>query len=405
VWVFWPLLALAGGLGYAPLAAIFALPLAFIALPRFRPRLYMAALLAFFVFAAVSAAWSPRSFTFIDIDVAKNHFNVRSEVVRVGLLFIALSIMISAASALSNEGRARVKLLASGGLALQLILVVLLSLFELQALALFAPLMADSGEGVQNLTRNCLIMALAAPSLVLGITEGRSRIWLWITIAAILAAEIGVLIGRDVEAGLLAFIAGGGSTAIVLLRPRDGIRILAILVAAVVLLAPLLYWVVVHNAPDAEHASTSSGYRAAIWRRVIDMIMVHPVRGSGLGALRVLQDSEHMIKSGVFTGQYVIPNHPHSMLLQLWLETGLVGAGLLAVAIVAVGWRLPSPKELGRTAPRVAGLVGCALSIACVSFDLWNEWWWAACGFIATLTVVSWRPPAASLTSAPQQGG
>src|SRR5690606_36384263 len=117
---------------------------------------------------------------------------------------------------------------------------------------------------------------------------------------------------------------------------------------------------------DASGATNSVQYRQAIWQRVLDMIWQQPWLGSGLGALRMERD---IIPSGVFEGQLLIPNHPHNMLLQLWAETGLVGAALVAAVIVLVAWRLPRPDALGPAMPRVAAIIGgfCA---SLISFDL-----------------------------------
>jgi peptidoglycan/LPS O-acetylase OafA/YrhL len=95
------------------------------------------------------------------------------------------------------------------------------------------------------------------------------------------------------------------------------------------------------------------------------------------------------IDSGMFKGQLQIPNHPHNMMLQLWAETGGIGAGLLALAIVLAGWRLPAPWLHGAASLKGAAIAGAMTAVACVSFDLWREWWWAVGGLLGALAVAT----------------
>ncbi|RYY91585.1 MAG: acyltransferase, partial [Alphaproteobacteria bacterium] len=101
-------------------------------------------------------------------------------------------------------------------------------------------------------------------------------------------------------------------------------------------------------------------------------------------------------------GQLLIPNHPHNMLLQLWAETGLVGAALAAAVLVLVAWRLPRPDALGPAMPRVAAIIGgfCA---SLISFDLWNEAWWAVFCLLGVLAAVYYRRHAHASSLAPSE--
>ena len=50
--------------------------------------------------------------------------------------------------------------------------------------------------------------------------------------------------------------------------------------------------------------------------------------------------------------------------------------------------RMPEPRKLGALGPLAAALTAQVLMISLVSFDLWNDWWWAVCGLVATYLVV-----------------
>ena len=93
----------------------------------------------------------------------------------------------------------------------------------------------------------------------------------------------------------------------------------------------------------------------------------------------------------MFKDQLFVPNHAHNMVLQLWAEVGAIGATLVAVTVLLAGFRMPQPRTLGVAGFLAAALAGQFMAIALVSFDLWNDWWWACAGLLAALTVVMAR--------------
>ena len=396
VWVLWPLLAFAGGLGFSPLAAIVAVATLPAAIPNVRMRPYMAVFAAFFVFAAVSALWSPLGAPIADIDFGKLRFNIKSDVLRVGLLFLAFGIVMAAAMKLDDRGRRIAGAVATCALLVQLVIVVLLSFFEKQALEMFAGFMPASDEGVQNISRNAQIMAVAAPGLAITLADSRWRMAGIAAGGAVLAATVAALAVREVFAGLLALAVAAAAIGIVMVFRRSGFRIIAALVAAIILAAPLIFGFLSRGA-NASLAADTISYRAAIWRRVCEVIAEHPIWGSGVGVLRTIRER---IPEGEFKGLFLIPNHAHNMTLQLWAETGVIGAGLLAAAILLAGWRMPAPEKLGRTGWMAAALAAALFANACVSFDLWNAGWWGMAGFLAVLIVAQPRSTTPAGTAA-----
>jgi O-antigen ligase len=386
VWTLWPLLAFAGGLGFAPLSfiAVLLIPASF---RNLRLQFDMAPLAAFFALAAGSIAWSPRPVELSDISFTEHRFDISSDVTSVGLLFGAIAVMMAAARGLSDSDRRRVNTFACVALLVQLVVVGLLSAFETQALELFAPLMPSPDEGVQNISRNSLIMAVAAPTLVLLLAQGRHWLFGGFAGAAAIAAIAAALAVREVYAGVAALAAAGMAVGIVIAFRRNGFRILAAIIALVILAAPAIFGLLSQGA-DASLADDTVSYRLAIWQRVGEVIAEHPLIGGGLGVLREIKE---IIPSGEFAGQLLVPNHAHNMLLQLWADTGAAGAGLLALSILLAGWRMPAPSELGNAGWRAAAIAGAFAATACVSFDLWNEWWWAVAGYLAILAVAHTR--------------
>ncbi|MEQ1780888.1 MAG: acyltransferase family protein [Hyphomonadaceae bacterium] len=391
LWVLWPFIALAGGLGFSLLTGLAALLLLPVVARSLRPRLYFVLLVAFFIYTGVTVIWSPRDQVLVNFDFGKMQFAVRSEMLRVGLQILALGGLIGAALRLDDSAKARVQRIAHVALFFQLLILVVLTVFEAQILQMLTVIVPDTGEGVQNISRNCLIMAAATPLLAVGIARGRSPAVGALLILALLAPVITVLVVRDVQAGILSIAFAGACMAVVHLLPRSGFKLLSVGLAGVIMSTPWLFGFLTKGA-DFATADSSSSYRAAIWNRVITVINEHPLTGSGLGVLRTIRER---IESGTFTGQFTVPNHPHSMMLQLWAETGAIGASLLSLAIVFAGWRMPDQRTLGASGLRAAAVAGAMVAIGSVSFELWNDWWWAVGGVLAVLAVSTPGSPAA----------
>jgi len=120
-------------------------------------------------------------------------------------------------------------------------------------------------------------------------------------------------------------------------------------------------------------------HRLYMWEFLPPQIREHPFIGHGFDSARTFKD------------QLVLPNgetvslvsmHTHNAGLQIWLETGLVGA-LLAIFCLS---RLSKPLShfvLG--SPRRAfGLSGFLLAFiitASLSFGVWQFWWWGCLVF------------------------
>ncbi len=383
----WPLAALAGGQLFTMLSAVAALVLLPSLARSLRPRLYFGLLAAFFVFAGISTLWSPQPHVFVAFDFGQMKFAVRSEIIRLGLLLLAQGALIGAALQADETARARVQKIAHIALFTQLGMLVVLAAFEQQLLDMLRPLVPDTGEGVQNISRNSLIMSIAAPVLALGVLQrGLSRKSLAIA-AGVIITTAAILAYREVHTGLLALASAAIAIALVRYVPRYAFRIMSSAIAILVMTAPLTFGLLTQGA-DFATATDSASYRAAIWQRVIEIINQHPIGGGGLGVLRTVRET---IETGVFAGQLAVPNHAHNMMLQLWVETGAIGAALLSAAIVLLGWRLPAADRLGLREMKGAAVGGGMLAVAGVSFDLWNEWWWAVGGLMVVLACMTPR--------------
>jgi O-antigen ligase len=385
----WPLIAFAGGLGFSPLvtlAALLCLPFAF---TRLRPQIYMIGILTFLVFAAASVSWSDRNVQLFQVDFATGKFAVTFEVLRLSLVLLWSGILMAAASKLDPDDARNVVSVATWAILAQLIVVAVLILFQKQALSLFSFAMSDPGEGVQNIARNGIIMALAAPFLIVGFGRQLSFSRALIVEIAVFAVVVAVLAFGDVIGPIMSVGFGIASVAVVRIFPKSGFKLIGLGIAIFVMTAPFTFGLLSAGS-DPAAVSNSIDWRLAIWQRVIEVIQQNPMTGHGLGAFRTI---EEIIPSGEFAGRLLAPNHPHNMALQIWVELGVFGAAIFALMIILISFRLPDPSKLGVPGFLAAALAGQFVAIS-LSFDLWNDWLWACAGILAAMFVVIARTEA-----------
>lgn len=340
-----PLLGLAGAASWRP---------SLVRRTLGKPPLYLSLLGLFAAWMALSALWSP-----YDDPIQALKFALT---LGAGLLFV---------SAASADAAARRLTLA----ALLAALGVLAALLAIEALGGMPfnhaanpgqqdwQIAGNPGRGAAVLT--CLIWA------ALGLFAAR-RAWLLTALAFIAAGALAAQFGQS--ANLVAFALGGAAFAAGWLAPRFAIWTTSAAFAAWLLLAPFIVPLLAsHIATDALPYSWQA--RLAIWRYVCARVAEHPIFGSGLDASRSVTDRL------VVQGENIsaVPLHPHSASLQIWFETGAIGAALGAAVLLAGGWTL-SRRWSGHRAGAAAacGALAAIGVIANVSFGVWQEWWNAA---------------------------
>ena len=93
--------------------------------------------------------------------------------------------------------------------------------------------------------------------------------------------------------------------------------------------------------------------------------------------------------------------HPHNGTLQVWLELGVIGAGLLAV-VIAVSLLAQCQIRDRFDAAAALGASTVVLVSANLSFGIWQTWWLCTFGLLAALLTAAVRPDAAALPGRPQ---
>lgn len=230
-------------------------------------------------------------------------------------------------------------------------------------------LQRNPGRGV------CILTLLIYPALV--------AIWrapaldLRLPAFGLLAAAGWLSLQFDVDANALALSAGGLAFLIALALPRLGLALCGIVWAGWLMAAP---WISERIAAWGQSFPLSWRMRGEIWGFAADRIAERPIFGWGFESARSFTGQQSL--DGVTFAN--VPLHTHSGSMQIWLEFGLIGAGLTALAML-LGAR-SAVRTLGGDRLAAAGAVGAAGAAMIhfnVSYGAWQEWWLVTLGSAA----------------------
>ena len=229
------------------------------------------------------------------------------------------------------------------------------------------PIRPDLGR--KNIAQGAFVLALLWPVAAAGGYRAGAPAWLALPMAAgtvLLANDF--LSDAPVLAVGLAILVGG----LVWIWPRSAPKALALGAAGVVLVMPLVI-LGANILGIGRHLPESWEQRMGYWSYAIQRIAEHPFRGWGLDASRAF--SPH------------IQLHPHNGAIQIWLELGLLGAVVTALAW-AFAFRRLARDERSLVASATAGSAAVYLLFGVVSFGVWQEWWLALAALTALIAAL-----------------
>ncbi|KCZ91571.1 O-antigen ligase family protein [Hyphomonas johnsonii] len=395
VFVLWPVMGLLGAQGYGPLLALAGLAALAVARPKMPPANYALMAFAFVAWAALTETWSPASAGLVTGNLLEGNFAIPAASLRVALTALFGAVTVAAALRISQGSAQRASRVMLGAFAVQGLVVAISAYLG----GLVLPLIYGDGEmaqssGVQNIARNANAFVLVLPILAayLGVRPGLA--WKGVAGGLILVSLV-VFARIDTQAAMIAIFMMLGAFALVWASPRNGYRWLVSAFAAYIAAAPLLIGAglnLLRQSGVVLPASFQS--RAWSWEIVIGKVADAPLTGQGMMASKTWREtySDHpdwLARLPDYWASYpVVPGHPHNMPLQVWAETGLVGAVLAGLTLVLVAFHLPRPDTL-RPDVRyaIAGLVGVVASLVSVAYNCWNDAFWASvilavCGII-----------------------
>ncbi len=199
----------------------------------------------------------------------------------------------------------------------------------------------------------------------------------------------------------LALVIGAGVFAAALYSQKLGIAILCLGFAAFIAMV-LLLDTLVPRANEILLANidtpNSEVHRFVIWQFAADRILEQPIFGWGLDSSRVFPGGNEQLflfttPDGNSATGAAMPLHPHNSVIQIWLELGLVGLGLIAI-LIGLAWRGMTHLRSGRAgAAAVMATVASGFVVAQLGFGVWQGWWLATLG-IAAIYVLAVIPKA-----------
>ena len=189
----------------------------------------------------------------------------------------------------------------------------------------------------------------------------------------------------DSEAAKLGLVVMVLAALLHLALPRLTLAAIGVAFLATMAFAPAIGLVLEAQLPGSvrQHLQPSHEVRVDIWESFGEAALLRPLAGSGFNASATLQDNAVAAQVSPPRREMLAIGHPHSAPLQAWVDTGAVGAGLLALAgllLVAGLWRLPP----ARARLPAAFFAGC-FAIVVVAHGAWQGWWIAALALVAIL--------------------
>jgi O-antigen ligase len=370
-----PAAATAGGLALAPFLGLSAaLAIRPAALRRALGSAFTWAVLGFLAWAVASTAWT----TYSDHGQALR----LAATALPGLIFVA---------GIGGDERSRRVARAAGVAAL----IVLVGMLAGEALGDMPLNRADQPDAdTERLLRNpgrgvTVLVALLWGGL--GALLLRGGIARYALSGALLVSAALLSTQFNMSANLVGLVFGLAAFVAALAAPRLTIGLLMGALTAWLLAAPFVSPLLSNDPAIVASLPDSWAIRLEVWKFASQEIAASPLLGHGLDSARAYTDTVQV------RGQTLsaLPLHPHSASLQIWLETGAIGALLAAAALITGGLALMRALRANRIAAAAAcGALGAVGLIANVSYGAWQEWW-VATVLAATALVAALRtdPP------------
>jgi O-antigen ligase len=205
-----------------------------------------------------------------------------------------------------------------------------------------------------------------------------------------LLLTVAFLFELQMTAARLAFAVGAAIFALSYWQPQITRRAMFAAMFAGILIAPpvLVATGAGHELPalaeDLPQDASSIKHRLLIGQFVLNKIGERPLSGFGFDSSRALPGG----RKAVIEGEPVLPLHPHNAILQIWLELGLPGAIIAAVIVTLVLRRLAAFEPRGPAAMANATFAAF-VTVAVISFGIWQNWWLMLAWIAAAMTVLA----------------
>ncbi len=339
------------------------------------PMVLTALVVAFTAYGCLSAVW------------ALDPFRALSLTAKLGFLSLCGMVVIGVLARLEGDERRRIeRALLAGFLFAALLMAVAVIYATITDDSLWSN---HSGDPLTTISKGETILGLLLWPVAAALWRESGTH----AAAACIAMAIGGFFFLPHVAVLASLAAGAAACFAVMLFKRRAAVIMGLAFSALILLAPLLMRAVPSGDVMFEKVGSvypSAVHRIYMWHFVTDRIAERPILGWGMDSSRRIPGAHEKLRKdplGLWK-QEILPLHPHNVVLQTWLELGLVGAALMAVLVALVFVQCArSGTPLFETALCSAVATGY-LAAGSLSYGAWQNWWFSF-GWIAAALVLA----------------
>ena len=221
----------------------------------------------------------------------------------------------------------------------------------------------DTGiDDTESLRAAMLLALLIWPAVGSLLARGRS----WQALLLCLVTILALWLVRNLVV-FSAFLVGVIVMMLALWRPRLTARIVSGITLALLILAPILGWLMARYGGFLLPAEGDQ--LVSIWRDVTYAIPSHPLGGFGY-------DSSAWLTRGA--GGQILAS-PRNAALQIWLELGLVGVAISALALWVMFRGMEQLKD-DRSVPASLAVSASATIMMFSGLAAWQAWWLMSLG-------------------------
>lgn len=366
-----PLLAVAGGLGLAPVAFILGLAGWSLLLRSghardFVKQPWLLALMALLLWCWITQFWSP-------YQVAKPLGNAA----KLFIIVIGYCAIITAFQSLSPKLQNRFQnvFIIGAVIAVGITLIELSSGYKLSLLV--DPVNANEAlwrrkaDSELNLGRGILTYVQFLPVLILMLAV-KFKHGIWAGAALAIGFMIAAIL-NDLILPPIVMIACGFVMILAWRFPKMVTRTVLAGVILLVLLGPFTgLFAKMLSADTLLSVPLSLEHRFRMWSYCWDLIAENPLFGHGFDASRTYQDT-FLARNG--RDIVIVSLHPHNAAIQIWLETGAIGAGLAALTVALLIKPAVHFANTPIKASALCGTITAVILFGLTTIGVWQYWW------------------------------
>ena len=373
VLVLTPIIAHAGGLGFVPIVFLMGLVgLVFCLISRrFTFTKVQLALIVFTSYLCLSANWSP-----YETNIFITNYN------KLLIMSIALYWSVYLFELASNKNSKK------------LITLILIMSF-LEAIVLFVDIKTHYSvtmaietlytsedrlsrlvQTEMNLGHAIVFLVLLLSPVLVFIFSRYSKYISLIASVIIVSLIISASIFNHLGIGILSVIAVLLSMGFGYIYPRFAPSFFIFISILAIIFAPVLaYFSFLITEPGLTELPMSWDHRFRMWGYCWNIISEHPFVGAGFDASRTFNDS-FIAQDG--RNLSLLSLHPHNLGIQIWTETGLVGAVLASILLLSLIKPLKKNINNSKSSSAYSGVIVASFTISSLTIGAWQLWWWSA---------------------------